>query len=678
MNGNDNHDASDHVFINHGWERLRIAEHLDARKTYRAYNRMHHIEKTTYAGDTYVLDGDRIIAVYEGVIFKGVSRRALHHALPGKSKLETVKSSVSQSSRQPLNTSLKATSPSRIHSSEQLATRPDKKTVCSISSSPSSRILTMIADEVGMSLSDLRPEHDFAELGVDSLLSLTLVSKIREQLAFDISQTLFTDHPTVGDIERLFSVENTTSTTVSRTSSYTQAMSNSSIETPPTPISIHDAAAVPFKRENRISAEQHAILLLRKIIIEETGVDEESLQPSTSLADIGVDSLLGLNISSRMREGLGAQISGSIFLEYETMQEIENAICQAIDARTVNTQNIDVIDSNLERDTASHVSHRPRPQLRSVTTNYFNHQSKTRAMPDTKTVSTSRATSILLSGPPQNAEQIVFLFPDGSGSASSYVDFAQAVALSERAVYGLNCPWRKTAEEMTRSGIDFPTMVARYIPEIKNLIQQQSRSETNPDIQDAGSQVPSLILGGWSAGGILAFEAARQLRQGPDPTFVSHLLLLDSPNPIGLQNPPQRMYDFFDSLGIFGSKSTKSAKDGNKAPPWLRAHFDAFVRTLDDYKPAVLEDAPRSLILYARDGVCKDENGPTMETFPEDPREMLWLLNNRTDFSADGWASLLGRRNLSVGIVNGVNHFTLMDAGGSMQSMAQMVNAFLS
>jgi len=67
MTTNDGADSRTHVFINHGWERMRIAEPLQAGKTYRAYNRMQLVEKTTYAGDTYILEGGRIVAIFEGV-----------------------------------------------------------------------------------------------------------------------------------------------------------------------------------------------------------------------------------------------------------------------------------------------------------------------------------------------------------------------------------------------------------------------------------------------------------------------------------------------------------------------------------------------------------------------------------------------------------------------------------
>ena len=70
-------------------------------------------------------------------------------------------------------------------------------------------------------------------------------------------------------------------------------------------------------------------------------------------------------------------------------------------------------------------------------------------------------------------------------------------------------------------------------------------------------------FGSWSAGGICAYEAAQQLARSGEET--TRFILIDSPNPIGLENPPQRMYDFLESLDFLGMN--------RKAPPsWLRPH----------------------------------------------------------------------------------------------------------
>jgi hypothetical protein len=149
---------------------------------------------------------------------------------------------------------------------------------------------------------------------------------------------------------------------------------------------------------------------------------------------------------------------------------------------------------------------------------------------------------------------------------------------------------------------------------------------------------------------------------------VDKLILLDSPNPIGLENPPARMYDFFESLGIFGGGGSDAATKA-PIPKWLRAHFDAFIGLLDRYEPSPLENAPSTVMIYARDGICKDPSVPRPEIRPDDPREMIWLLNNRTDFSAEGWSSLIGRDRMKVHVLDNVNHFTMMEQGPSMEVM---------
>lgn len=67
MNANDKLASKSTVFVNHGWDHMRISDSLEPGKTYRAYNRMHLIEKTLYTGDTYIFDGVQLIAVFEGV-----------------------------------------------------------------------------------------------------------------------------------------------------------------------------------------------------------------------------------------------------------------------------------------------------------------------------------------------------------------------------------------------------------------------------------------------------------------------------------------------------------------------------------------------------------------------------------------------------------------------------------
>lgn len=69
MNGNDNIDTKDHVFVNHGWSGMRCAKKIEYDKTYQTYNKMLPQDEKgdVYVGDTYILENGMIVAIFEGV-----------------------------------------------------------------------------------------------------------------------------------------------------------------------------------------------------------------------------------------------------------------------------------------------------------------------------------------------------------------------------------------------------------------------------------------------------------------------------------------------------------------------------------------------------------------------------------------------------------------------------------
>ena len=60
--------------------------------------------------------------------------------------------------------------------------------------------LQLIADESGVQTSDLADDVSFADLGIDSLMSLVITEKVRTTLGVKVSGSLFLDYPTIGDL----------------------------------------------------------------------------------------------------------------------------------------------------------------------------------------------------------------------------------------------------------------------------------------------------------------------------------------------------------------------------------------------------------------------------------------------------------------------------------------------
>lgn len=501
-----------------------------------------------------------------------------------------------------------AATPKAKHSPRPSPVMPKPSAV--VSSIGFNEVLRIISEEAGVPIAELLPESEFASFGIDSLLSLTVTARIAEEVGMDLPSSLFNDFPTVKELEAEIRSKAPSEESTSQ----------------PTPELISEIGDDDSNFELLDIDEQDSVDVsgvMHQIISEETGIAADSLLASSCLGDLGVDSLLSLTIADALSEALGTDISSTMLTDNETLADIEAALHK-------------IINPNASVPRKTH----PKTVTAAWTESVAD---------DPIVMNAPHATSILLQPPKVNPPKAkLFLFPDGSGSASSYAGIDKldpAVA-----VYGLNCPWRTTPDDMDKASVQMSQLVAKYVMEIRKL------QPTGP-----------YYLGGWSAGGICAFEAARQLQQTGEE--VKKLVLIDSPNPIGLENPPARMYDFFQSLGIFGGPGNK------QVPEWLRKHFDAFIGLLDAYEPKSLPNGPSTVILYARDGVCKNVAKPDIR--PDDPREMKWLINDRTDFKAEGWAELVGRQNLKVEVLDNVNHFTMMDKGSVMTEMSGHIREFL-
>nr|P9WET5.1 RecName: Full=Non-reducing polyketide synthase Preu4; Short=NR-PKS Preu4 [Preussia isomera]UNY67716.1 polyketide synthase Preu4 [Preussia isomera] len=612
MNGNDNICSQDQVFINHGWEAMRCGKAVEYGKTYTTYNRMQLEGGTMYVGDTYIFEGQQIVAVFEGVRFQGVNRSVLDHLLPGKTRAVT-----QQVASKPDASGHAGTGASAVlvkkRTSPALATKPAPITAKDQRSQlgKTSGIIKIILEEAQMDEDELDVDAEFADLGVDSLLSLTIASRLQDELGIEIPTSTFMDHPTIKAFISFIGGE--------------ESLGSSSAQSVASGEESYFTDATSVDGEN-VDSDTDIMTIIRTIISEETGTPLEDISSSSPLAELGLDSLLGLTIMGRLSEQVDVCLPTSLFVDSETLEVIEAALREA-----------GLINKNGKR------GYRAKSQ----------DAASIKAM-DTKPVTASQssfdlntpphATSVLLQGSSRTAKKTLFLFPDGAGSATSY--HALGNISSNVVVYGLNCPWLKTPADLKCSLEEY---VAKF------LIEVRRRQPTGP-----------YHFGGASAGGILAYEAAQQLDRAGER--VATLVLLDSPDPVGLENPNQRMYDFLDSMGMFGMS-------GKQAPQWLRPHFDAFLALLDAYEVKKFRGSspPTTYIIYARDGMCKHESDPRPEVRPDDPREMLWLLNNRTDFSGAGWNSLVGKENLHVSVLGNVNHYTIMQAGPQMKELCARI-----
>ncbi|KKK13706.1 polyketide synthetase PksP [Aspergillus rambellii] len=662
MNASDATDSKNQVFVNHGWDSMRCLKKFSPDITYRTYVRMQPWKDSIWAGDVYIFDGDDVVAVFGGVRFQALARKILDTVLPPPGASKTAAPRQAATSHKP--------TPSSGGMARPNAPVPSKSFIKSSGPSVVVRALKILASEVGLSESDLTDDLTFADYGVDSLLSLTITGRYREELGLDLESSVFMDQPTVRDFKHFVaqvspseSSDGSSSSTEpesdysfregSSLSSTTSAGSSGTLSPPNEKIA---PVAVKESSSSSSSSSSSTLKEIRTILADEIGIPETDLQGTENLAEMGMDSLLSLTVLGRIRETLGIDLPGEFFIENQTLSDIEETLglkpkAAAAAAAMPGLPMPEAIPLLQEEDEEVSPMTTPKVQPSDISNNQHNHPP---------------ATSILLQGNPQTATTTLFLFPDGSGSATSYAAIPRVSR--DICIYGLNCPYMKTPEQLTCSLDDLTTP---YLAEIR---RRQPRGPYN--------------LGGWSAGGICAYDAAKTLilQHGEQ---VTHLLLLDSPFPIGLEKLPPRLYAFFDSVGLFG----RQGQGENAAPPpaWLLPHFLAFIDALDSYAakttPLPFTDArwarkmPRTHLIWAKDGVCANPGDPWPQPAADgskDPKEMVWLLRNRTDLGPNRWDTLVGPQNIGqIAVMEGANHFS-MTRGEKAKELALFMERALS
>ena len=380
---------------------------------------------------------------------------------------------------------------------------------------------------------------------------------------------------------------------------------------------------MPDAASKEVAMDQELVRQSLRIISEEVGVPMDELTDDMVFDDIGMDSTISLMISARFQKELSLGGTNNILWNSSNVKELKTTLGAIRNQLALPKLPRKVADEKLT------------PTLTTAFVDkYSAHLSK---LPSTNTPHGQpesiriqnpmlRATSVLLYGRPQSAAKTLILFPDASGSATSYIN-VQSVRES-LCIIALNCPYLHSPENMTCT---LDKLMDYYIVEIRR------RQPTGP-----------YHFGGWSCGGVLAYRASQLFIQ--EGEVVETLSLIDAPAPNGLDPLPDRWYEHCSRHGVFRelfSGKLSSAPESQSIPDWLIPHFHANVNILKDYHAEALPagSAPRTSILWASDCVTDGGKFPDFTESPSDPEGIKFLTEKgSTSRQATGDTSFLGVR----------------------------------
>ena len=525
--------------------------------------------------------------------------------------------------------------------------------------------LRIVSEESGIASEELGNDSVLSDVGIDSLLGLMISSRFRDELDVNIDSAVLLGLATIKELKSFLApthndtvfgdVTGTVPSPVTEFKRETQtsnqvdslSRSDSLLDT----LQLQPDADIEEKAPSKGAEGPFSQAL--QIISEETGIGIDEFVDETAFADTGIDSLLSLMISSRLRDELDVKFTseGELFATCHTVGDLKTWL-QASDstlgicnlAESLPADEILVDEGNTKSVLANSVSSTSAESLASEVSDAASPDDSDTSKPSDDEdfikiprsyQATRRATSVILQGRPWVNSKTLFMFPDGAGSASSYTNLPKLH--TDIALIGLNCPYVRHPREMTCS---LDELIKSYLDEVR---RRQPRGPYH--------------FGGWSSGGIFAYRATENLiREGEE---VESLILIDSPEPKGLDRLPQRFYDHCNAIGVFG----KAMPGASTSPPaHVFEHFKSTIEVLHNYhaRPLPAGRLARVLIVWATESVMDGQILPKLPPGPDDTEGMKFLTEKRTDFSASGWKMLFPGALVDVKRIPDAHHFSMM------------------
>ncbi|BCS10831.1 hypothetical protein AKAW_08276 [Aspergillus luchuensis IFO 4308] len=253
----------------------------------------------------------------------------------------------------------------------------------------------------------------------------------------------------------------------------------------------------------------------------------------------------------------------------------------------------------------------------------------------------AEATSMLLHrGTSASGKRNLFLAPDGFGSGAVFGGLGPLLgSVRNVSIYALNSPFMRSNPDPDEP-LAIEELAAIYASEIKR------RQSEGP-----------YLLGGYSVGGVLAFEVARQLLE--DGNHVEKLFLIDTACPTFVRYFPDALVKFLDSIEQVRVGNGSEFRPNRRGRLVANDHFFLARQQMRAYQVRRLpgRKMPQVVLISAKEGADKQEGVTRPAFLPEDQKAVDWFLNDRTDEGCFGWNEVLD--NIKVVRADG-NHFTMV------------------
>jgi iterative type I PKS product template protein len=610
---------------------LRILEDLASNGPFRAYANIR--DRDSKAGtswcDVYLVNAkDTLVALCTDICFKKLERD-FFAILTGSNRASFKKS---QAQRNPKMTHAQQTIPRSEWPDTSSASSVTSRSATDTPTSSSSldglsdvmdmyaELLAIVSEQLGMSVAELETSKGatFAELGVDSQMSISILADFQRATAVELPAAFFTNFPTPAHAQ----------SELGNQQPEESKEQDQKARSPPRPSTKRKSS------KKRTTASVGPSTHLLRLIVDELDLEADDITPSTTFESIGMSSMLSVKITSDFERETGIELPAAFFSDQPTVADARREL-----------------DGQSETTPDAQPSGRPSPvsmALPAVVTHTKAPSASGSTRQDRIDNAVSRA--VLIQGQSRSRDAPLFMTTDGSGTVEAYIHLCALP--NGRRIYALESPFLENTDSFEWSIEEIATIFLRTIRRI----------------QPKGPY----LIGGWSAGAMHAYEVAHSLmRQGE---VIQALLLIDMRAPSILPTDIVTN-EFVDRMGAF--EGINRARD---LPQDLSAkevaHLTGTCRALSRYDaPAfpINRQPGRVALVWAKLGLdtrtdapvaAMDRPGVDIGKKPEDMSLVdferyinSWFHGRREHFGTNGWEDLVGD-NISVHVVDGGEFIT--------------------
>ncbi|TRX91490.1 hypothetical protein FHL15_007714 [Xylaria flabelliformis] len=506
-------------------------------------------DQSAIIADAEAVDENGVMAVYKGMMFQRAKLSGISRAFSAQAK--KTQGTASNTPFRDSRSAVKKLPPPSLSSVAVSASKPAP------TENASNTIRKIIAESCGLNPAALPTGNvTLKELGFDSLLQIELEAQLLSRFPqLDVSS--LPDCETIRDIETLLSSGLQT------------------LDTPPSLVS--GTATSEATSDDDVPDIQQ---LTRAVIAETCNGDINSITSSSELSALGIDSLMVFEIESSLAKiSERITISTAELAECLTVGDVEKLVSSKEQSlpRIRDGSTSPVVDSvSLFNSTSPTVVPTPVPS-HSFSLGLDNFLNPNTVAKVTQILRLEQQPEVIqpLSSPVDNSQAPstpLFLVHDGSGICTHY----RRLGSLGRPVYALHDP--------------------KFIDPFSSWATMNAMVEDYCHVITSTAQGPYL-LGGWSFGGVVAFEAARRLKQLGHAVIGT--ILIDSPPPINHQPLSSRLIHAVVQQGKLPGTDT-----GKAIQALIRSSFTACASLLGDFHPQTVHDmpVPNIYLLRSREG----------------------------------------------------------------------------